>query len=294
MVIALPARSRIDRVGIRTVPGGALTANHVTFEGSLDGRTFKQLTTIKSANSGGPQWFDVPPTQASYIRVTMADSVLPDHDVRLHSVMAQGAEVEPAHAGDISGCWTINGEKARFARRGTHVVGSLETGKEPIRFEGGFDGRIYRLSWVRGNDHGMTLLTVSPDGEHLSATNWHEEAIPMFFDVSWFGEKRQCSETVPDSNDVAIALLSRNGRFSLYGGVDLGALLKMFPDARFVAHEFRFPTAQQNHDATQRACAPLAKRGHPCIAAGSDNPRQEPVTESMRALYSTTDLEIRR
>jgi hypothetical protein len=30
------------------------------------------------------------------------------------------------------------------------------------------------------------------------------------------------------------------------------------------------------------------------VAAGSDNPRQLPVTESMRALYSTIDVEIRR
>src|SRR6266571_8747227 len=37
MVIALPARSRIDRVGIRTLPKGAFTPNHVTFETSIDG-----------------------------------------------------------------------------------------------------------------------------------------------------------------------------------------------------------------------------------------------------------------
>src|SRR5207245_2455804 len=82
MTIALPARSRIDKVGIRTVAHGQWTANHVTFASSLDGRTFIPVTTIKSADSNDPQWFDVKPFEASAIRVTIDDPVLPEHDVR--------------------------------------------------------------------------------------------------------------------------------------------------------------------------------------------------------------------
>ena len=66
-----------------------------------------------------------------------------------------------------------------------------------------------------------------------------------------------------------------------------------------MAHEFRFPTPQQNREATERALAPLRKqfanvKGLTFVAQGSDAPRQDPVTESMRALYSTIELEIRR
>jgi hypothetical protein len=233
----------------------------------------------------------------------MVDSVLPGHDVRLHSVLARGTELEPAHPGDISGCWSINGQQARFARRGAHVIGILETGKEPIRFAGGFDGRIYRLNWIRGNDYGMTLLTVAPDGQHLSAMNWHEEAIPMFFDTSWFGRKATCSMPIADSGEIPLALLRRIGRFSLYDRSDLARLLTGLTNVQFVAHEFRLATAKENHDASERELAKLRQQLQAAgvnladvtfVAKGSDAPRQQPVTEAMRALYSAVDLQIRR
>jgi len=303
MVVALPARSRIDKLGIRTAARGTFTANHVTFETSIEGRTFTPLTTIKSADTSDPQWFDIKPAEAAYVRVTIVDSVLPGHDVRLHSVLARGAELEPAHPGDITGCWSINGQQARFARRGTHVIGILETGKDPIRFDGGFDGRIYRLNWIRGNDYGMTLMTVAPDGQHLSAMNWHEEAIPMFFDTSWFGEKRTCSMSIADSGEVPLALLRRTGRFSLYDRSDLPRLLKGLTNVQFVAHEFQLATAKENQDASERELAALRRQlqaagvdlaGIRFVANGSEAPRQQPLTEAMRALYSTIDLQIRR
>jgi hypothetical protein len=144
----------------------------------------------------------------------------------------------------------------------------------------------------------MTLMTISPDGQHLSAANWHEEAIPMFFDISWFGERNKCSMPIPDSTQVAAAFVRRTGRYSFYDDSHLLGLLKLFPAYRFVAHEFRFPTAKENHDAAERALAPWQKqfegKNIEFVAAGSDNPRQLPVTEAMRALYSTVDLEIRR
>src|SRR5207245_5866486 len=71
MVIALPARSRIDRVGIRTAVKSGFTANRVSFEGSNDGRTFSPIVTIKSAATNEAQWFDIKPAELSYIRVTM-------------------------------------------------------------------------------------------------------------------------------------------------------------------------------------------------------------------------------
>jgi hypothetical protein len=298
MTIAFPARTRIERIGIRTAGKGGFSTKHVTFETSTDGRAFSPLASITSKATDDPQWFDVTPVESRYIRVTIPDSAVPNHDVRLYSILARGTELEPARGGDIIGCWTLNGEQARFERRGSQVVGILQTGKEPMLFAGAFDGRIYRLSWIRGNDYGMTLMNVSPDGQHLSAANWHEEAIPMFFDTAWFGERDKCSMTLPDSTQVAAALLRRTGRYSLYDDSNVLPLLKLFPAHRFVAHEFRFPTAKENHDAAERALTPLRKQFEgqnvEFVAAGSDNPRQQPVTEAMRALYSTIDLEIRR
>ena len=302
MTIALPARSRIDKIGIRTISHGAFTANHVVFESSLDGRKFMPVTTVKSADSNDAQWFEVKPFDASMIRVTMSDPMIRDHDVELRSVLARGVEVERPHPGDITGCWSFNGQRAQFERRGTHVVGVLEAGKEPMHFDGGFDGRVYRLNWIRGNDYGMTIATVSPDGQHLNAVNYHEEVIPMFFDIAWYGQRQTCTAVgglKPAATlDVPMALIHRTGRFSLYDDSDLPRLLRSASNAVLVAHEFNFATTEQNRAAAERTLAALRQKfnlsGVKFVAQGSDDPRQPPVTDVMRALYSTVDLEIRR
>jgi hypothetical protein len=291
MTFALATRSRIDKVGIRTMPGGGFTAGHVTFEGSSDGRTFTPLITIRSSDTREAQWFDIKPFDASSIRVTVVDGLLPDHDVRLFSLLAHGTPVENnAHAGSIDGCWTINGEKAQFVQKGSHIGGVLMTGKAPMHFDGGFDGTVLRLSWIQGNDYGLSLLTVSPDGRHLSGLNWHEEAIPLFFDTTWIGERAPCTTSLA-AFDVPMALLRRTGRFSLFDTSDLSRLMKAVPNAQLVAHEFRFATAEENRRAAQQA---LDRLHLPGVAQGSADPRQEPVTQAMRELYSTVDLQIRR
>ena len=288
--IALPAHSRIDKVGIRTISHGGFTAGHVMFESSMDGKSFTPVITLKSADTDNAQWFEVKPFDATSIRVTAIDGFLPKHDVRLDSVLAYGTEVEQPHPGNIDGCWSINGENARFGRSGNHVTGILETGKEPIHFDGGFDGRAIRLNWIRGNDYGMSLLTVSPDGQHLNGLNWHEEAIPMFFDTSWFGDRKPCVGAAPAAFDVPVALLKRIGRFSLYDTSELPRLSKL-PNVQFVSHEFRFGSPDENRRMAQQALERLHLQG---VAKGSDEPRQQPVTGVMRALYSTVDVEIRR
>ena len=126
---------------------------------------------------------------------------------------------------------------------------------------------------------------------------WHEEAIPMFVGDSWFGEKGDCG-TPPPAVDGPMALLRRTGRFSLYDDSELPRLLRSAPSAVLVAHEFRFAGANENREAARRALDALIQRYHLSgvknVVQGSDAPRQEPVTEAMRALYSTVDLEIRR
>jgi hypothetical protein len=235
VTIALPARSRIDKVGIRT-ERRIFTARRVGFEVSLDGTVFVPLATVITKDTGEPQWFAVTPAAASFLRVTMFNAAAPDHDPRLHSILTAGAELEPARIGRLEGDWSVNGVPATFLQRGGHVAGVMALGKVPIGFDGGSDGRIYRLAWVRGNDYGVAAFAVSPDSQHLSAIEWHEEAIPLFYGDSWFGERphpalRSAQGTpllagegpgvralqVPDVNAVAVAYLRRTGRFPLYG-----------------------------------------------------------------------------
>jgi hypothetical protein len=290
MTIELPSRTRINKIGVQTEANGGFTANHVTFASSIDGRTFTPVKTIQAKDSADVQWFDVEPFEATHVRVSMDDSLLAGHDVRLRSVLANGDALAPPRGGDISGCWKINGEPAQFKLDGTHVTGILAAGKEPLHFDGGFDRLIYRLEWIRGNDYGLSLITVSPDGQHLSGLNWHEEAIPMFFDTSWYGERGPCSIAVPNF-DVPVAYVRRTGRFSLYDSSPLPRLMKTFPGATLVAHAFHFSDAAKNRAAAQQALDALHVTG---VAQGSDAPRQVPTTDAMRALYSTVDFQIRR
>jgi len=290
MTIELPSRTRVDKIGVRTEANGAFTANHLTFSASTDGRTFAPVKTIQAKDSNDVQWFDVKPFEATQIRVSIDDSLLAAHDVRVHSILATGTALAPPKRGDISGCWRINGEPAQFKREGTHITGILAAGKQPLHFDGGFDGLLNRLQWVRGNDYGLSLITVSADGQHLSGFNWHEEAIPMFFDTSWYGERAPCAAALPNF-DVAAALLRRTGRFSLFDDSQLARLQKAFPGGVLVAHEFRFATAMENRKAAQAALDRLHATG---TAQGSDDPRQAPTTDNMRALYSTVDFQIRR
>src|SRR5204862_3736790 len=123
-----PARARVDRVGVRTVRR-AYAANHVQFEGSLDGTTWKPIATITAAMTDTPQWFNATPTDASFLRVTMVDGRQPD--VRLHSILAGGSELEPPRPGPIEGCWSFNGKPAYFERRGTRILGVVTIGNQP-------------------------------------------------------------------------------------------------------------------------------------------------------------------
>ncbi|HJT17356.1 MAG TPA: discoidin domain-containing protein [Thermoanaerobaculia bacterium] len=290
MTIELPSRTRISRIGVQTEANGGFTANHVTFASSIDGRTFTPVMTIKAKDANDVQWFDVRPFEATLVRISIDDALLAGHDVRLRSVLADGDALAPPAGGNITGCWKINGEPAQFRLDGGHVTGILAAGKAPLHFDGGFDRLIYRLQWVRGNDYGLSLITVSPDGQHLSGLNWHEEAIPMFFDTSWYGERAPCGIALPGF-DVPVAYAKRTGRFALYDSSQLPRLMKTFPGATFVAHEFRFADAAKNLAAARQALAALHVTG---VAQGIASPRQVPTTDIMRALYSTVDFEIRR
>ena len=318
MTIALAARTRIERVGFRT--NVAIPVRTVAIEGSTDGITFAPIKSVVSAETRDAQWFDIQPVEVMHLRYSMVDAPRPDADARIASVLAQGAELEPPRPGDATGCWNVNGVRTRLERKGTHVTGIAQTGKEPMHFSGGFDGRTYRLSWIRGNDYGYLFMAVSPDGRSMNAIEWHEEAIPLFFGESWFGTRTPCSSRETFDAETPEKLLRRTGRYSLFGlsfnddgSVDtersaatiawLVRFLATAPQSRFVGHEYRRANPQENKAFAQRELdalrAALQKAGAKLdgvafVAQGSDAPRQPPENDPMRSIYSTIDLETKQ
>jgi hypothetical protein len=316
IVIALAAPSRIDRVGFRSIAELHAEANHVVFERSMDGANWQPLATMTTHHVSTAQWLAVAPADAAYLRVTIPDAAYANHDARVHSLLAHGMEMAAPKNAPIDGCWSINGEAAKFAQRGARVTGVVEQGKQPVFLAGGTNGRIWRFNWIRGNDYGYTALTVSPDGKHLSALNWHEEAIPLFTAFPWFGERRNCAPSV--TIDVPIALLHRAGRISLFA-LQFDANGNLLADAsreelqslvsiirgvpvpiRIIAHEFRHDSKRnkkiaEREIATLRAAlANVDLTRVEFVAAGSDSPRQLPESDAARAIYSSVDVEVRR
>lgn len=319
MTIALAARTRVERVGFRNNP--QIPVKTVAVEGSTDGTTFRPLTSLVSSETRDAQWSDVTPVEVTHLRYTMVDAPRANADARIASVLAQGVELEPPHPGDVTGCWSVNGFPMSFERKGARVTGIANVGNAPMHIDGGFDGRVYRLNWIRGNDYGYLLMTVSPDAKHLNAFEWHEEPIALFYGDSWFGNRSLCSsESASFDAETPLKFLRRTGRFSLFGlafnedgsidnersGATVAWLVKHLataPQSRFVGHEFRRTTAKENRafaqreldalrDALQKAGAKLD--GIAFVAQGSDSPRQAPANEPMRLLYSTIDLEMKR
>jgi hypothetical protein len=304
ITIGLAARSRIDRVGFRSLRG-AFEANHLTFERSID----------------AAQWTGVAPTEAAYVRVTIPDAQKPGGDVRLHSLLAGGTQLEPPRNAPIDGCWSINGSAARFVQHGQRALGSASIGTLRFDIAGGNDGKLWRFQWLRGNDFGYALLTAAPDSTHLSALVWHEAAIPLFVGTPWFGDRQPCAATDAIADDLAIRYLRRSGRVSLFalqfdaaGTLDSAASAEELATARriiaaapvplrIVAHEFRQPDARRNKAVAEQEIATLrdalARSGTDLsqvtfAAAGSDATRQEPESDAARAIYSAVDIEVRR
>jgi hypothetical protein len=191
-----------------------------------------------------------------------------------------------------------------------------------MKLDGGSDGRFYRFAWTRDKQYGLAALSVTPDGKHLAAIVWHEEAIEadQFYADDWFGERGDCSSE--KDIDVFTTYLQRFGYFPLYalrfaddGTLDqessapelqrVAKLIAANPQlqVRFVAHELMHPSPQENlavaqkkiatlRDALSRRGLPVAKIGF--VALGDAQPRRPGTNPLIRAMYSSVDLELRR
>jgi hypothetical protein len=308
LVFALPSRTRVTRVGAENGGGGA---GALRFEASLDGEAFRDLATIKLQPHPEPQLFDVPPTEAAYLRVSTLE---PDRVfIGLNSVHARGEALEPVRPGSLDGCWELDTERAAMTQQGSYVSGR----SGGLLLDGGSDGRFYRFAWIKGEQYGLAAISVTPDGRHLSGIKWHEEAEPLFVGTTWIGAKTaDCAERPPISDAVFRAFLGKQGRYPMYGlrFDDEGRLLEaesavmlerlaQMKDVRLVANELRQPTPARNRAVAQAKLdtlrAALVRRGvdltrFELVNHGSEQPHRAAETDATRSLYGAVDLELRR
>ncbi|HUP46414.1 MAG TPA: discoidin domain-containing protein [Thermoanaerobaculia bacterium] len=317
LVFSLPAPVRIERLGLQTTSRAGELTRALTFEVSEDGETFEQVLDVKVKPANDPQLFDAPVPRARYVRVNVLEGGSPFASLR--SIRVHGQWLAPPTVAPLTGCWTINGNPARFIEREGRIEGIIEE-DEPLLFSGGVHGATYLLTWAKGPQWGEGLVTLSPDGERLSGLRWHEEPAAHSNGNGWFGARTACSPDGVAADRVWERFLAAEGwypLFSLYfdetdslvdgqsaGGLDIIAnVARRLPSQRIrlVGREHRESTAEENR---KRAAARLQslrtameKRGidvaridfHP---VGSESPRRPTPSAALRLLYSVVEMQI--
>ncbi len=311
LTFSLPARSRLTQLGVQTSDNVKVAVREVRFALSVDGINFSPPITMKPAATLGVQLTAIPPTEASYVRIeTIAAG---EKLAQLISVQARGQELKKPQP-RLEGCWIVNGEPAWFRQQGARVYGSIG-GRHPIRLEGGSDGRLFRFAWVRGQQYGYAAISVTPDAKNFAGMLWHEEAIPLFFRSAWQGIRNPCATPPSPPQNVLANHLDRIGRFPLFGltfddrnaldearsSETLGALAAQLKSGRFrlVSREYRYSEGRNAEVAATRLntlAAALRSRGvelekDALVPLGSSQPRQDPSTAVMRALYGCIEME---
>ena len=300
IVFALPARTRIEKIGIRTAQDNMFRVASLQVDSSIDGVSFTPLATLKLGRSDDLQLFPVTPRDLVYVRVTTLE--VPGRFAALRSVQVRGAWTEPPKQQPISGCWSINGFPSQFKTDRGRITGIIAS-DHPISFFGDSGGLVYRFVWTSGPDYGFGAITTSPDGKHLSGLRWFIEPIAYSAAESWFGDRSDCSPT-PASEDVPSIFLQKNGRLPLYGlgetTFDLLANYARQPQRwRLVSRSFRLGSAEENRrraktrldwlrDAVKKHGIDPAR--FDWVVLGSDNPPRKIENEIMRVLYDGIDL----
>lgn len=232
-VFSLPARARIDRLGIVTSHLAAEAPQKLRFEASDDGVAWRDAVTIDVRPVTGPQTVNVSPFEAAYLRVHTVEPV--DHFSVVRSVLAFGRELASPSPPRVDGCWTINGLPARLTQRGSSVAGVIGN-DPPIQVTGAYDGRTLRVMWLRKQMWGRAILTFDPRRRAVSGVRWFEDVIDFNRTDSWFGVPAQCGKVAVDETAIADALLSRARKWSMYGDDAFdtaAALIANAPSQRF-------------------------------------------------------------
>lgn len=320
LVFSLPARARLEQIGLRSSAKNELLATSIRFDLSTDGQKFTPAATITPIAGDQPQRVRIPPTEAAFVRVNVLGGR--GEYVQIGSVDAVGSLLEPVNAASIGGCFSINGFPASFTQRGAEVLGQVAEGVLPTIVDGGTDGRFYRFAWLRGPEYGLAAVSITPDGKHVGGIVWHEEAIQetQFLASDWLGDRVPCATTPAPVDTVFRWYIERQGHFPLFGlrfdesgrlyqadsAATLSrvtALLSANPNlpVRFVSHELLRSTPEENRRIAQARIDSLrealqkngVKLAHVTfVAVGADKPRRDAAIDLTRAMYSSVDLEF--
>jgi len=233
-VFSLPARSRIDRVGVIAPTGPSEVPPRVRFEASDDGATWRDVAALDVKAMRDPQLVSVTPFDATYLRARTEG--ISAYYSAIRSFVAMGRELAPPVQPRIEGCWTINGVPARFVQRGTSIAGVIGS-DPPVYVSGGTDGRVFRLMWRQDQMWGPALITLDPRRRALSGVRWHEVVRDANIADGWFGTpSSQCAEMKVGETEIAATILKRAGKWTAYGGdafATLAALVAAAPSRQF-------------------------------------------------------------
>ena len=280
-VFSLPARSRIDQLGVIVTDQPSDVPQKIRFEASDDGIAWREVTTMDTKLTSEPQRVQVAPFEAAYLRIQTIESA--DWYSFIRSFLATGREIAPPVAPRIGECWTINSLPARFVQRGSSVSGVI-AGDPPLLLSGASDGRIVRLMWRRGMMWGRAIFTTDPQRTAITGLRWHEDVRSQNVNDGWFGvPTTTCNDIAVDETTIAAAILERARKWSMYGDDALdtaAALLARAPAQRFlvVAHD------QARLDATRKALqsrgADLSRVEFSVIPTKSDTEPQRVIAEA--------------
>lgn len=318
-IVALGAPARIDRLGALFASKAPLIPAAVRFEASADGRNWREVFLLEPQERGGRQVRDVPPFEALYLRVSTVESG--EGDISIPSILAFGSEStarRPTASWD--GCWTINGSPSRIIREGNRLRGVIG-GDRATAIDGAAEGNVARLMWVRGPMWGYAAMTISPDGDAISAATFHEEILVGNAGLAWFGEP--CDSSLQIEPATPLIFLERAGRWSLFGltfdaanNLDVAAsratldaavaLLRSAPPGqrlRLVSREYRQENVEKNRAVSAARLASLRQQlltegldltSIEFVSAGSESSSIEGAFGVMRLLASRVDLELVR
>lgn len=320
LVFSLPARARLEQIGLRSGAKNELLATGIRFDLSADGQKFTPAATLTPVAGGEQQLARIPPTEAAFVRVNVLGGR--GGYVQIGSVDAVGSLLEPVNAVSIGGCFSVNGFPASFTQRGAEVLGQIDEGARTTLVEGGTDGRFYRFAWIRGAEYGLAAVSITPDGSHVGGIVWHEEAIQetQFYAPDWLGDRVPCGTTSAPVESVFRWYVGRLRHFPLFGlrfdesgklhrGDSAATLNRVTAllsanstvPVRFVSHELLHSTPQENQRIAQTRLDSLrealqnsgVKLAHVTfVAVGADKPRRNATTDLTRAMYSNIDLEL--
>jgi hypothetical protein len=315
LVFGLGGPSRIDALGVTTI-GGDRAPQKVRFEASSNGSSWREIATLEPV-SRNTKLVDVKPFEARYLRVTTIEPA--ETYATLASIHANGREVRPAERFSFDGCWTINTRPARLVQRGARITGAV--GVDRLTFvDGGMDGRVAKLMWMRGPMWGYVTATVTPDGRGLSAMTFHEEPVNGRAAEAWFGNRCDATPNAMPALPAPIAYLRRIGHWTMSGVVfdadehlidepsrpvldDAAALIRAMPSQRLriIAHEFHHNDPKENRRRTEARIdairTALQARGLDLshvrfVANGSERKDVEAPSAIQRMLWSRIDLEL--